>query len=716
MGLNETFKGVLLQQYHEFASKTRLGRAAQKIWVKHQFVEKGILNPANYTQQQMDTFYGIIAANYIHLHETYPQTFSTDRVYDRELLGLPEGKEITHADLYLHRVIEKARTIEFRPITTGSIEGLAFSTGMMVDDQKTSDTRMDVLTFFRSGQYLTDPNCPKAFSTILQSSTFGLTNALGYILSSKETREEFLADPKGFLTSRFDSKNHQLTPEQQQSFFAMMSPTFVEAIRSNEQYIASVETRQAEQNLKEVISHEAYHLGMIAANKDLREETLEQSYAKTDAIAGRDRSVSKERSSIAQLPENARARLEASDKAINEIYVDLLASRTVGTPTVLNHYTQATGNVYYTFNATTACSYTINEPIFALLENMVNCMDGSTVAIHNYLSGVVPSSKEQEREFLSHHPLFSQRSAFNIIGRNGKLSIPDQFKGTISEPKLYTSMTPFQTFCALTNNILTTRQLASENKTPVNVMPMVQQAQTMLLTTFQNQEVSSLAARVASIFEQGPTNEEMLTLLREVSNKEEMVQQMFTNLVFTRDDSRSISECKQFITSTYGKGTTLSSVLQSAKTVEEIQALIDNGIILESANLTSYMTTLSNMQSIREIVETSIITANPNLNEEQIVALAEISNPYLGIDMDSIYSNFTASIQQALGIEPTTETAPDPTAVVDPPVDETLVADSTTIADADKIDTMNIDTTTATATEVAVDVGGCDMGGDYPSE
>ena len=383
---------------------------------------------------------------------------------------------------------------------------------------------------------------------------------------------------------------------------------------------------------------------------------------------------------------------------------------------MLNHYTQATGNVYYTFNATTACSYTINEPIFALLENMVNCMDGSTVAIHNYLSGVVPSSKEQEREFLSCHPLFSQRSAFNIIGRNGKLSIPDQFKVTISEPKLYTSMTPFQTFCALTNNILTTRQLASETKTPVNVMPMVQQAQTMLLTTFQNQEVSSLAARVASIFEQGPTNKEMLTLLREVSNKEEMVQQMFTNLVFTRDDSRSISECKQFITSTYGKGATLSSVLQSAKTVEEIQALIDNGIILESANLTSYMTTLSNMQSIREIVETSIITANPNLNEEQIVALAEISNPYLGIDMDSIYSNFTASIQQALGIEPITETAPDPTAVVDPPVDETLVADSTTIADADKIDTISTDTTTATATEVAVDVGGCDMSSDCPSE
>ena len=717
MGINETVKSFLLQKHHEFASKTSLGRAAQRVWVKHQFMEKGILNPANYTQEQMNEFYGIIAANYIHLHETYPQVFSTSRVYDKELLGLPEGKDITHADLYLHRVIEKARTIEFRPISNNHIDGLAFSTGMIVDNKKVEDTRLGVSTFFRTGQYLTDPNCPKSLSTILQNSTFGLNNALGYILSSKEVRDEFLADPRGFLNDKLHDANHQLTPEQQQSFYAMISSTFVEAVRSNEEYFASIEARQAEQNFKETTSHEGYHLGLSRATDDLQKETLEQSYAKTDMIANADRSVTKERTDFAKFPDSVKTQIESSSSALNEIYVDLLASRTIDTPTVLNHYTQATGNVFYSYNAATSSAYTINEPILTLLENMVTCMDGSAVAIHNYLSGVVPGSREQEREFLALHPLFTGRTPFNIVGKNGKVSIPSQFKEHISEPKLYIPMSPFQTFCALTNTILTTRQLAREDKTPVNVMPMVQQTQSMLFQAFHQREIAPLAHMVSSTLTQNPTPQEMVSILQTVSGKEEAIQQMFANLVFTRDDSRSITECKEFITSTYGKGATLSSVLQSPKTVEEIQALIDNGIILESPNLASYMSTLSNIQSIREIVETSIITQNPNLTEEQLVALIDISSIPIGIDIESLTANIELAMANALGNEPAP--APDPEPVPDPIeiTDDTLtnteeaLANNTAVTlDAEKTDPAIITETVVTTVDPVIDMGG-DMGG-----
>ena len=104
MSINETVKSFLLHKHHEFAEKTRIGRAAERIWVKHQFKEKGILNPQNYSQKEMNMFYSVIAANYVHLHEAFPQVFDTARVYDAKILGLEPGKTITNADLYLTRV------------------------------------------------------------------------------------------------------------------------------------------------------------------------------------------------------------------------------------------------------------------------------------------------------------------------------------------------------------------------------------------------------------------------------------------------------------------------------------------------------------------------------------------------------------------------------------------------------------------------------------
>ena len=218
MSLNETVKSFLIHREHQSA----LGRAAQRVWVKHQLQARGILNPENYNQPQMRVFYDAIVANYIHLHQAHPQTFDAKLVMDRGLLNLQAGQQITHADLYLTRVIEKARTIDFRELAERNVTGATFSTGMIIDDKKITEedrTQAYAFRFFKTERYLDDPNCPKSFATIVSSSTQGLSGMLGYILESKESRDAFKSDPKGFMDRIIARDPRPLTPEQQQSYF-----------------------------------------------------------------------------------------------------------------------------------------------------------------------------------------------------------------------------------------------------------------------------------------------------------------------------------------------------------------------------------------------------------------------------------------------------------------------------------------------------------------
>jgi len=717
MSINETVKSFLLHKHHEFAEKTRIGRAAERIWVKHQFKEKGILNPQNYSQKEMNMFYSVIAANYVHLHEAFPQVFDTARVYDAKILGLEPGKPITNADLYLTRVIEKARTIEFREIAQKGVSGLAFSTGMMVDKSKTENNPLPIVNFFRSHQYLTDPKCPASFATILQDSSTNFGGMLAHILSSKETREAFIADPKGFIDTEL-AKNPEvpLTDTQQLSYYAMISPTFVEAVKANEEYIESVEATLAEQTLQETTSHEAFHLGLIPANEKAQNEPLATSYEKTDKIASTVTSVS-ERSDTSQYAEPVRIFLASNDKAITEIYTDILASRACDSHSSINTASTPNADTLYFYNAVCTSAYRVNEPIFTLLENMVNFTDNSTVAVQNFFSGILPTCQAEEREFLPAHPIFdANKTAFNLLDRNGNINIPSQFKDTVKEPELYAKMSPFKTFCALTNNILNARLIANETQTFVNPMPMVEQVQMMLFQSF-NQQISNVAENTLSVFNGNPTNEEMAALLLDVVGKEEIVQNMFSSLVFERDGSKNSDECREFITSTYGKDASLATVLQSPKTVEEIQMLIDNGIIMETPLLATYMTTLSNMQSIREVVETSVLTESPNLTTDQLLTLLDISipNPYaqmVEIEATAVAS-LNLSLQNALNNSQTTSTE---NALISETaqtsVDGTLTTDASAVSDGGKVE---IATTSSDLSAggggLGMDMGSCDIGG-----
>lgn len=711
MGINETVKSFLLQKHHEFASKTRLGRAAQRVWVKHQLQEKGILNPTNYNQPQMNTFYDAIVANYIYLHETHPQTFLTDKVLDRDLLKLEAGKEITHADLYLHRVIEKARTVEFEKIAQPGVDGLAFNTGIIVDNNKTANIAKPTAVFFKSGQYLSDPNCPKAFANIVQSSTIGLNGLLGHICSSKETREAFLTDPKGFIDSRITAASIQLSPEQQQSVFAMTSPAFVEAIRSNEKYLSSTEARISAQSLKETTSHEAFHLGMLPAEKAGQEESLEQSYAKTAAKAAKVHSISKEKEEMSNLPENVRIGIEANDRALEEIYTDIIASRACNAPIILNSSTSQNGNVFYSCNTTSNSGYVVNEPIFTLLENMINFSDHSTLAIHDYFANTYVGGN-----YLPNHVLFSDKSAFNIVDRDGKINIPSQFIDTIREPGLYGKIDPFHTFCALTNNILSAKQIATENKTTVDIMPMAQQVQNMLLQSFQQTEISHVASNVINFFKNDHSLKDVIHFSEFLAEKEAAVEQMFTSLIFSRDANQDITACKEFITATYGKDATLASVLQSPKSVEEIQALIDNGIIMQTENLTTYMDTLSSMRDIMQVVETSIITANPNLTDEQWATLVETitTNDYQQIL--EITQSVTQSPEDNILVEEDiveASTISIDTSALHTPLSEDITATVETEMLSSSTSTESV---TSEMTASVADTAVVDMGGDCPSE
>ena len=711
MSINETVKSFLLHKHHEFVQKTRIGRAAERIWVKHQFKEKGILNPQNYSQKEMNMFYSVIAANYVHLHEAFPQVFDTARVYDAKILGLEPGKTITNADLYLTRVIEKARTVEFREIAQKGVSGLAFSTGMMVDKSKTENDLLPIVNFFRSHQYLTDPKCPASFATILQDSSTNFGGMLAHILSSKETREAFIADPKGFIDTEL-AKNPevQLTDTQQLSYYAMISPTFVEAVKANEEYIESVEATLAEQALQEATSHEAFHLGLIPANEKAQNEPLTTSYEKTDKIADTVISAS-ERSDTSQYAEPVRIFLASNDRAITEIYTDLLASRACGSHSSINTASTQNADTLYFYNAVCTSSYRVNEPIFTLLEHMVNFTDNSTVAVQNFFSGILPTCQAEEREFLPAHPIFdANKTAFNLLDRNGNINIPSQFKDTVKEPELYAKMSPFKTFCALTNNILNARLIANETQTFVNPMPMVEQVQMMLFQSF-NQQISNVAENALSVFNGNPTNEEMAALLLDVVGKEEIVQNMFSSLVFERDGSKNSDECKEFITSTYGKDANLATVLQSPKTIEEIQMLIDNGIIMETPLLATYMTTLSNMQSIREVVEASVLSQNPNLDENQLNTLLEISNPSPYAQMTEIEQTVVTDLSLSLGTVSETENLLT-SDVEQVAANETLSTDASAVSDGGKVEIATTSSDlSAGGSGLGMDMGSCDIGG-----
>ena len=250
----------------------------------------------------------------------------------------------------------------------------------------------------------------------------------------------------------------------------------------------------------------------------------------------------------------------------------------------------------------------------------------------------------------------------------------------------------------------------------VNPMPMVEQVQMMLFQSF-SQQISNVAENALNVFNGNPTNEEMAALLLDVVGKEEIVQNMFSSLVFERDGSKNSDECREFITSTYGKDANLATVLQSPKTVEEIQMLIDNGIIMETPLLATYMTTLSNMQSIREVVETNVLTESPNLTTDQLLTLLDISipNPYaqmveieqtvvtdLGLSLETALNNSqTTSTENAL-ISETAQTS----------IDGTLTTDASAVSDGGKVE---IATTSSDLSAggggLGMDMGGCDIGG-----
>ena len=720
MSINETVKSFLLHKHHEFAEKTRIGRAAERIWVKHQFKERGLLNPKNYSQKEMGSFYNIVARNYVYLHQTFPQPFSTNNVYDSRILGLEPGKNITHAELYLQRVLGKTRTVEFKDILSSkTAAGVAFSTGMIVDPSKTEARDNHIINFYRNGEYLTDPNCPPAFASILKDSSVSLARMLGVILATKETREEFVSNPRGFIESKLGEKGlSSLTPVQQESVFAMTSPTFVEAVKSNEKYLESVNARVSEQRFEEATAHEAYHLGMRAASENiLTNETLKESYEKTDYIAGiKSHPASPPNTEPVQSANTAPnlmeiAREMAHDRALDEIYIDTLASRSCNTYNSLNTVYPGNGSNFYYFNGITSSGYTINEPIFNLLENMVAFTDGSTIAMQNYFANLVPTSREEERELLPGNPLFDEKtSAFNLVGKNGKINLPSQFKNTIKEPRIFSITSPFRTFCALTNNILDTRQSAPDIRVANNTIVMVEQVQEMLFQSF-NGQVANLAGNVADMFHGIPSTNEMVEMLQQVTAKEEIVQAMFSSLILQSDPSKDTTEGMKFINETYGKEATFKSVFQSPKTVEEIQALIDNGIIVQTPLLTTYMTTLSNMQSIREIVETGVLTENPNLTTDQLLTLLDISNPSPYAQMDEIEQTVVTDL--GLSLETTLETENLLTGdmgQVD--ANGTLTTDASAVSNGGKVE---IATTSSDLSAggggLGMDMGSCDIGG-----
>ena len=713
MSLNETVKSFLIHREHQSA----LGRAAQRVWVKHQLQAKGILNPENYNQPQMRVFYDAIVANYIHLHQAHPQTFDAKLVMDRGLLNLQAGQQITHADLYLTRVIEKARTIDFRELAERNVTGATFSTGMIIDDKKITEedrTQAYAFRFFKTERYLDDPNCPKSFATIVSSSTQGLSGMLGYILESKESRDAFKSDPKGFMDRIIARDPRPLTPEQQQSYFAMQSPAFVNTIAKNEDYIASAIEAQAQHQVKEVTSHEGFHLGLLMANPYAQTEPLKESYARPDIIASHNQTEVQRQTAISQRPVSERIASMTSLYATQEIYTDILAARANHAPLTTNYTAQKDLGRAFVSNTQTVSAYSINEPIFGLLENMM-IADNHSMAIQNLFSSV--SQPDGSFEFFNHPIFTSPKSAFNIVGRGGRVHLPSTFKGSVKEPALYANISPCQTYFALTNNILTSRMIANEQGSKINSYQMIQQVQTMLLESFQNTVVSDLLATMESSVSKDIGRDALLQLFEQVSHTETITQQMFTNLLLSMDINTTPGSCKDTLTGLFGKDATFKSVMQSPKTIEEVKELIESGVIIPTDNLEAYMTTLASVQGMRETLETSLLTANPTITDEQWAALLEVIHPSDEKQIEELSHIVTLSEKNG-GVVAEKEIT-DPLAVTLNPDLLTSISDSISTAVATENANASANVTeveTPATTEVLTDSAACDVASDCPSE